>query len=227
MTILFADVSGSTSWGTARRRVDARADGPLLRRDATIIERHGGTVEKFIGDAVMAVFGIPQLHEDDALRAVRAATEIRERLMLLNVELDAERGIAIRVRTGVNTGEVVAGDPTDRQTLITGDAVNTAARLEQTAAPGEIVIGPTTHQLVRDAVSVEPLEPLALKGKAAARTRLPAPVRHPRRGGPCPSPGRAVRRARVRAGRPPASLRRGAGRATLQVGDPARRGRCR
>jgi class 3 adenylate cyclase len=88
---------------------------------------------------------------------VRASTEIRERLRRLNVELAAERGIAIRFRTGVNTGEVVAGDPADGHTLITGDAVNTAARLEQVAEPGEIVIGSTTHQLVRDAVSVEPL----------------------------------------------------------------------
>jgi class 3 adenylate cyclase len=167
VTILFADVSGSTSLG---EQLDAESMRALMGRYfaemRTIIERHGGTVEKFIGDAVMAVFGIPQLHEDDALRAVRASTEIRERLRRLNVELEAERGIAIRFRTGVNTGEVVAGDPADGQTLITGDAVNTAARLEQAAAPGEILIGPTTHRLVRDAVSVEPLAPLALKGKA-------------------------------------------------------------
>ena len=167
VTILFADVSGSTSLG---EQLDPESMRGLMGRYfaemRTIIERHGGTVEKFIGDAVMAVFGIPQLHEDDALRAVRASAEIRERLILFNVELEAERGVSITFRTGVNTGQVVAGDPSSGQTLVTGDAVNTAARLEQAAAPGEIVIGPITYELVRDAVSVEPLAPLELKGKS-------------------------------------------------------------
>jgi class 3 adenylate cyclase/tetratricopeptide (TPR) repeat protein len=167
VTILFADVSGSTSLG---EQLDPESLRALMGRYFTamqaIIERHGGTVEKFIGDAVMAVFGIPVLHEDDALRAVRAAADIGERLAALNADLGAERGIAIRFRTGVNTGEVVAGDPASGQTLVTGDAVNTAARLEQAATPGEIVIGPLTYQLVRDAVEVEQLEPLSLKGKA-------------------------------------------------------------
>jgi hypothetical protein len=131
-----------------------------------IIERHGGTVEKFIGDAVMAVFGIPTLHEDDALRAVRAAFEIRTRLASLNDELSAQRGITIRFRTGLNTGEVVSGDPSTGQTLVTGDVVNTAARLEQAAQPGEILLGPFTYRMVRDAVQVQPVEPLHLKGKA-------------------------------------------------------------
>jgi len=167
VTVLFADVAGSTTLG---EQLDPESLRALMSRYFTvmqaIIERHGGTVEKFIGDAVMAVFGIPSLHEDDALRAVRAAAEIRERLAALNAELGAQRGIAIRFRTGVNTGEVVAGDPASGQTLVTGDAVNTAARLEQAATPGEIVIGPLTYQLVRDAVEVEQLEALSLKGKA-------------------------------------------------------------
>ena len=167
VTILFADVSGSTSLGEQLDPESMRAlMGRYFAEMQTVIERHGGTVEKFIGDAVMAVFGIPQLHEDDALRAVRAAAEIGERLRTLNLALEVERGIAIRFRTGVNTGEVVAGDPSSGQTLITGDAVNTAARLEQAAAPGEIVLGPTTYSLVRDAVTVEALAPLELKGKA-------------------------------------------------------------
>ena len=167
VTILFADVSGSTSLGEQLDPESLRAlMGRYFAEMRTIIERHGGTVEKFIGDAVMAVFGIPTLHEDDALRAVRAAAEIAERLRRLNAELGAERGIAIRFRTGVNTGQVVAGDPSAGQTLVTGDAVNTAARLEQAAMPGEIVIGPITYDLVRDAVSVEALAPLDLKGKA-------------------------------------------------------------
>jgi predicted ATPase len=132
----------------------------------SILERHGGTVEKFIGDAVMAVFGIPAAHEDDALRAVRAAVEMRARLAELNDELARERGVTLAVRTGINTGEVVAGDPTQGHFYASGDAVNVAARLEQAAAPGEILLGEHTHRLVRDAIHAEPLEPMALKGKA-------------------------------------------------------------
>ena len=112
----------------------------------TIVERHGGTVEKFIGDAVMAVFGVPQLHEDDALRAVRAAVEMRDALPELGVE----------ARIGVNTGEVVAGTA---ERLATGDAVNVAARLEQAAGAGEVLLGAETAALVRDAVETEELEP--------------------------------------------------------------------
>jgi tetratricopeptide (TPR) repeat protein len=118
-----------------------------------ILERHGGTVEKFVGDAAMAVFGIPRAHEDDALRAVRAADEIRS----------AVARLGLRVRTGVNTGEVVASAA---ETLVTGDAVNVAARLEQAANGGEVLLGELTHALVRNAVQDEPVEPLALKGKA-------------------------------------------------------------
>ncbi|MBM2823256.1 MAG: Zinc-ribbon protein [Thermoleophilia bacterium] len=120
----------------------------------TIIERHGGTVEKFVGDAVMAVFGIPISHEDDALRAVRAASEMRAAI--------SEHGLEARI--GVNTGEVVVGGQSD--TLVTGDAVNVAARLEQAAPPGEMLIGAETRNLVRDAVRVEAVEALTLKGKS-------------------------------------------------------------
>ena len=167
VTVLFADVSGSTALG---ERLDPESLRALMGRYfATmkgIVERHGGTVEKFIGDAVMAVFGIPTLHEDDALRAVRAAAEIRDTLAALNQELQDSRGLAIVFRTGVNTGEVVAGDPSAGQTLVTGDTVNTAARLEQAAQPGEILLGEATYRLVRDAVVAEPSEPIAAKGKA-------------------------------------------------------------
>ncbi len=128
-----------------------------------VIERHGGTVEKFIGDAVMAVFGVPVLHEDDALRAVRAVFEMREVLVFLNEELKVDYGTTLAVRIGVNTGEVVTGT---EESLATGDAVNVAARLEQAAPPDEIVIGAETLALVRDAVEVEALAPLELKGKS-------------------------------------------------------------
>ncbi len=167
VTVLFADVTGSTALG---EQLDPEALRALMGRYfATmrrIIESHGGTVEKFIGDAVMAVFGIPHVHEDDALRAVRAAAQIRDELAALNAELTASRGLAIRFRTGVHTGEVVAGDPSSGQTLVTGDTVNTAARLEQNAPPGEILIGRPTWSLVRDAVEVEAVDPIPAKGKA-------------------------------------------------------------
>jgi class 3 adenylate cyclase/tetratricopeptide (TPR) repeat protein len=167
VTVLFADVTGSTSLG---EQLDPESLRDVMGRyfdgAKVVIERHGGTVEKFIGDAVMAVFGIPKLHEDDALRAVRAAVDLNAALASLNEELRAQRGVAIATRTGVNTGEVVAGDPASGQRLVTGDAVNVAARLEQAASPGEILISEPTYRLVKDAVHVEPVAPLVLKGKA-------------------------------------------------------------
>jgi class 3 adenylate cyclase len=167
VTVVFADVAGSTGLGEA---LDPETLRGIMERNfadaRTAIERHGGTVEKFIGDAVMAVFGIPAVHEDDALRAVRAVWEMRERLAALNEELERERGFALGLRTGVNTGEVVTGDPSSGQFYATGDAVNVAARLEQAAHPGEILLGEATYRLVRDAVQAEAVEPLSLKGKA-------------------------------------------------------------
>ncbi|MGH2540965.1 MAG: adenylate/guanylate cyclase domain-containing protein, partial [Actinomycetota bacterium] len=166
VTIVFADVTGSTALG---ERLDPEALRSVMGRYfdemTAAIERHGGTVEKFIGDAVMAVFGIPRLHEDDAIRAVRATIGMREALERLNDDLRREHGEGLAARIGVNTGEVVAGDPSAGQRLVTGDAVNVAARLEQVATPGEILLGEPTYRLVKDAVEVEPVEPLALKGK--------------------------------------------------------------
>jgi class 3 adenylate cyclase/tetratricopeptide (TPR) repeat protein len=167
VTILFSDVAGSTSLG---ERLDPESLRRLMGRyfDSMreVLERHGGTVEKFIGDAIMAVFGIPRLHEDDAFRAVRAAAGMRERLSELNDDFREELGVEIVVRTGIHTGEVVAGDPSRGQTLVTGDAVNTAARLEQSASAGEILLGEPTYRLVRDAVLAEPIEAVDAKGKA-------------------------------------------------------------
>jgi len=154
VTVLFCDLTGSTELGES---TDPEALRALLaryfERMKRIVESHGGTVEKFIGDAVMAVFGVPQAHEDDALRACRAAAEMREALPELG----------IRGRIGVNTGEVVTGTA---ERLATGDAVNVSARLEQAAAPGEVLIGEATHTLVHEAVVTEPVEPLELKGKS-------------------------------------------------------------
>src|SRR5919204_1611036 len=154
VTVLFCDLVGSTALGD-------RADPEILREVMAryhaelraILERHGGTVEKFVGDAAMAVFGLPQAHEDDALRAVRAAAEIRQ----------AVDKLELQVRIGVNTGEIVAGEG---ETLVTGDAVNVAARLEQAAGTGDILLGEATRALVHDAVRIEPVGPLELKGKA-------------------------------------------------------------
>jgi class 3 adenylate cyclase/tetratricopeptide (TPR) repeat protein len=131
----------------------------------TALERHGGTVEKFIGDAVMAVFGLPVAHEDDALRAARAAADMRAALAAINAELERDYGVEIEVRTAVHTGEVVAGDG---ETLVTGDAVNVAARLEQNAEAWEILLGEQTVQLLGAAATVEPVPDLMVKGKAEA-----------------------------------------------------------
>ncbi|HUF60340.1 MAG TPA: adenylate/guanylate cyclase domain-containing protein [Actinomycetota bacterium] len=169
VTVLFCDVTGSTELGEHLDPESLRgAMERYFERMQAVLESHGGTVEKFIGDAIMAVFGVPRVHEDDAVRAVRAVAEMRDALETLNRDLEAELGIRIVVRTGVNTGEVVAGERAADQRLVTGDAVNTAARLEQAAGPGEILIGEGTYELVRDAVDAEPVDPLALKGKAEA-----------------------------------------------------------
>ena len=166
-TLLFCDMSGSTAMG---ERVDAESVREMMfsyfHQMRGAIERHGGTVEKFVGDAVMAVFGVPVAHEDDALRACRAAWEMHERLADLNEELLRRFGTTIALRIGLNTGEVVAGDASSRETMVTGDALNVAARLEQAAPPGEILLGELTHRLVRDAVTAEPVPPLKLKGKS-------------------------------------------------------------
>ena len=166
VTVLFSDVTGSTSLGEL---LDPESLRDVMTRyfdlARAVVQRHGGTVEKFIGDAVMAVFGVPLTHEDDALRAVRAAIEFREDLAALNDELERGSGVRLETRTGVNSGEVVAGDPSSGQAFVSGDAVNVAARLEQVAQPGEILIGAATLSLVRDAVRVEATKPLLLKGK--------------------------------------------------------------
>jgi class 3 adenylate cyclase/tetratricopeptide (TPR) repeat protein len=167
VTVLFTDVAGSTALGE-------RLDPELLRRlmwryfEAVqgVLERHGGTVEKFIGDAVMAVFGVPAVREDDPLRATRAAAEIGDALRGLNDELSREHGVEIVTRTGVNTGEVIVGGGGPDQRLATGDAVNVAARLEQAAAPGDVLLGAATYAAVADLVYAETAPPVDAKGKS-------------------------------------------------------------
>ncbi len=167
VTIVFSDLKGSTALGEALDTESVREVLNVYFNDMkAVLERHGGTVEKFIGDAIMAVFGLPTLHEDDALRAVRAALEMKATLEVVNNRLEQGWGVRLENRTGVNTGDVVAGDVASGQRLVTGDAVNTAARLEQAAPALEILIGEPTYRLVRDSVEVEAVKPLELKGKA-------------------------------------------------------------
>ena len=168
VTVIFADVVGSTALG---ERVDPEtlrwAMQRWFARMVAVIERHGGTVENLIGDAVMGVFGIPVVHEDDALRAVRAAAEMREEVAVLRGELRRERGIEFAVRIGVNTGEAVTGASAAGGFFTAGDIVNVAARLEQAARPGDVLLGRDTFSLVRHAVQAEPVAPLTVKGKRA------------------------------------------------------------
>jgi len=165
VTILFTDMVGSTELGAALDPERFRAvQGRYFDALRIAIERHGGTVEKFIGDAVLAVFGVPRLREDDALRAVRAAGDLEDAIAALNDELGLDASRTIRVRTGVNTGEVVVADAPDGP-MASGDPVNVAARLEQNAGPGEILIGAETYRLVRDAVIAERIDGLEVKGK--------------------------------------------------------------
>jgi class 3 adenylate cyclase/tetratricopeptide (TPR) repeat protein len=167
VTIVFCDVAGSTAIGE-------RLDPESVREVMTgfygamrgALERHGGTVEKFIGDAVMGVFGVPILHEDDALRAVEAADAMRAAVGELNRTLAERFDVELATRIGVNTGEVIVGDPDAGEALVVGDAVNVAARLEQVAGAGEVLLGPQTHALVRQHVVAAPVGPLELKGKS-------------------------------------------------------------
>ncbi len=167
VTIVFADLAGSTSVG---ERLDPEALRDLQTRyfDAMrrALERHGGTVEKYIGDAVMAVFGIPVLHEDDALRAVRAAVEMRDAMADLNRELERDLGVGLELRVGINTGEVAGADgAASGHGFVSGDAVNTAARLQSEAPPGGIVVGVQTRRLVEGAARLRPHGPVTVKGK--------------------------------------------------------------
>jgi class 3 adenylate cyclase/tetratricopeptide (TPR) repeat protein len=173
VSIVFCDLKDSTALG---ERLDPEALHEVKDRYfaamAAQITRHGGKIEKYIGDAIMAVFGLPVQHEDDALRAVRAAAGMQAALRTVNAELSGRYGVELAMRTGVNTGEVVAtDDPAANQKLATGDAVNVAARLEQAAPANEVYLGDATYRLVRDAVQVEAVEPLELKGK---HERVPA-----------------------------------------------------
>src|SRR5215211_4817087 len=166
VTVVFTELAETA---LAAQRLDPESLAVVMARwfdhMRGLFERHGGRVQKFVGDAVVAVFGIPVVNEDDALRAVRAAAGLHQGLADLNRELERGWGVTLQARTGVNTGEVVTGDPAIGDALVLGDAVNVAARLEQVAEPGEVLLGQSTFRLVRDAVEAERVTPLHLKGR--------------------------------------------------------------
>ena len=169
-TLLFADLVGFTSLGESRdpelvQAIVARA----FERLSEEVERYEGLVEKFAGDAMLAVFGVPTVHEDDAERAVRAALEMQSAMERLGDELRDEGRPELSLRIGVETGEVLvdqARAAEERDRIVTGDAVNTAARLQQAAPPGAVVVGPATYAATREVVEYEELDPITLKGKA-------------------------------------------------------------
>jgi class 3 adenylate cyclase len=169
VTVLFVDIVDFTNLGAA---LDPEVLRSIMRRYfdivRTVVERHGGTVEKFIGDAAMAVYGVPELHEDDAHRALRTANDLHEALTGLNTELESDHGLALEIRTGINTGEVVTGDAASGQPFATGTPVTVAMRLQQAALPGETLLGETTELLLRDAVTSEPVEPIPVGGTLGA-----------------------------------------------------------
>ena len=168
VTVLFADITGSTSLG---ERFDPERWRVLLQRFFSVmtstIEAWGGTVQKFMGDSVMATFGVPIVREDDAERALRAACQMLERLTELNTEFKAQHGVSLAIRVGVNTGEVMAASD---QNVVTGDAVNVAARLEQMAEPGTILAGERTYAAARDAFVFGEPAAREIRGKSAPVT---------------------------------------------------------
>jgi class 3 adenylate cyclase/tetratricopeptide (TPR) repeat protein len=191
VTILFSDVTGFTALG---ERLDPESLQQLMSRwfgeTRRIIEHHDGTVEKYMGDAVMAVFGVPVVHEDDAVRAARAALEMHETLNGLNDELEGRWGVRLEIHTGLNTGEVVVGSEPGGDLSTVGDAVNSAQRLESAAPPGGVLIGSETARHLGGIAQTDAVDALTLKGKSlpvkAWRLRSVRSERAPGPSGPTP-----------------------------------------
>src|SRR5258708_6852175 len=188
VTVLFADLSGYTA---VSERMDPESVKSLLDRSlhrlGEEVTRFGGRVDKYIGDNVMAIFGAPVAHEDDAERAVRAALGMLDAMEAINSDFGAQHGVEFELRIGVNTGEVLAGRVGESYTVI-GDAVNVASRLQAAARPGSVTVGEPTYRLTAAAIDYRPLAPLELKGKAepvaawealGARRVPAAPSAHP------------------------------------------------
>ena len=194
VTIMFADITGSTPLADRLDPEDMRAIlAGYFNLMTEQIRRHGGTVEKYIGDAVVAIFGAPIAHEDDPDRAIRAALDMQAALARFNQRRQAQDPAVTRLqmRIGINTGEVAAPGAqfSRRDFLITGDAVNVAARLQQVAAPDTVLVGERTYLATREVFDFRPLAPLTLKGKPEPvrawvvegfRSRTPAIIQHPR-----------------------------------------------
>src|SRR3954451_15622718 len=188
VTVLFCDVSGFTSLG---ERLDPESLQQLMSRwfgeTRRIVEHHAGTVEKYMGDAVMAVFGVPVVHEDDAARAARTALEMHETLDHLNDELEGRWGVRLEIHTGLNTGEVVIGSGPGGDLSTVGDVVNVAQRLQAGAPAGTVLIGDDTARHLRGVAELDAMDRLELKGKSltvrawrllsVASERAPAPAR--------------------------------------------------
>ena len=168
VSVVFADLVGST--GLAER-LDPESMHALLDRYtdvcAEVVERHGGSVEGFIGDAVVGVFGQTELHEDDAMRAVRTAVELRDAGAALSAELERKQAVSIGMKFGVESGQVFVSPGARRSPFAAGDAFNVAARLEGVAPEGEIFLGHNIYCMVRGAVRAERLKPMEVKGRAA------------------------------------------------------------
>ena len=194
VTIVFSDVVDSTGLGE-------RLDPETLHQVLTdyfegvkpVVERHGGMLAKFIGDAVMAVFGLTELHEDDALRAVRTAVEMRETLTRLNEGFEERYGVVLATRTGIDTGTVAGSGIVPDRNFVAGDTANCAARLQQNAKPGDILLAESTFRLVRESVDAELLSPLELRGKQHSDRRVPVGRRRGALRGRAP-PGGSTRR---------------------------------
>jgi len=169
VSVLFIDIVGSTALA---EQLDPEPLRLIMDRYfaacAAAIGDHGGAVEKFIGDAVLAVFGAVATHEDDAARATRAAVSALSRLRELSAEFDAKYGVNLEARCGICTGDVVVIMPPGGDFRVVGDAVNTASRLQTAAGPGEILLDADTAIMIRRAIGIEPIAPLTLKGKARA-----------------------------------------------------------
>jgi class 3 adenylate cyclase/tetratricopeptide (TPR) repeat protein len=165
-TVLFADLVGSTALAerTDPERMKSLIDR-ALRRLGEEVERYGGTIDKFIGDNVMGVFGAPVAHEDDPERAVRAGLAMQAAMAQVNAEVASDIGVTFSLRVGINSGEVLAGRVGEGYTVI-GDPVNVAARLQTAAEPGTVIVGEVTRRLTRSAIEYVELEPLELKGKS-------------------------------------------------------------
>src|SRR5215208_1008438 len=167
VTVLFSDVSGFTALG---ERLDPESLQQLMSRwfgeTRRIVEHHAGTVEKYMGDAVMAVFGVPVVHEDDAVRAARAALEMHDTLGHLNDEIEQRWGVRLEIHTGLNSGEVVVGSAPGGDLSTVGDVVNVAQRLEASAPPGEVLVGQETARHLGELAELDAVDPLTLKGKS-------------------------------------------------------------